>query len=432
MSVMDPAHEGSPVFTRIADMRRSAFVRRYGRRCLALTIAALVLTPSAQAQVPVEPAATISEATEAALAGLPQAASATAAREQIAAQRRAARGPFVGPPVASGDFEIGSEGLSEQEAGIEAGFRWPGEGRAARLAADRGGAVIDATLDEARLQVAGEVRSAWWALANAQAMVAVERAQAELADQEVAAATRLVEAGVQARRDLLLAQAEQAAIDARLSAAETELLSAEAAYTALAGPAPRAFPPEVLAASGADLDQHPAIRAAQARSAAAEARASVARFGSRPRIEGRLGVRRERVEEISGRSGYETALLVGVGVPIGRDYGALADSAAARSEAISATAEAARVRTRLVAERLAAERRLDLARRAVSEAEARQNALAEALALTERGRREGEIGFIEVLRARQTVAQATRDLAVARVAALAAISTYNQAQGILP
>ena len=62
----------------------------------------------------------------------------------------------------------------------------------------------------------------------------------------------------------------------------------------------------------------------------------------------------------------------------------------------------------------------------------RFNALAEALALTERGRREGEIGYLEVLRARQTVAQATRDLAVARVAALAAISTYNQAQGVLP
>ncbi|MDQ3074689.1 MAG: TolC family protein, partial [Pseudomonadota bacterium] len=96
------------------------------------------------------------------------------------------------------------------------------------------------------------------------------------------------------------------------------------------------------------------------------------------------------------------------------------------------TAEAARVRTRLAAERLAGERRLALARRALDEAEARRRALAEALALTERGRREGEIGYLEVLRARQTVAQATRDLAVARVAALAAISTYNQAQGVLP
>jgi cobalt-zinc-cadmium efflux system outer membrane protein len=413
-------------------MRRPAFLRSSGRRCLALAIAAFVLTPCAKAQAPIGPAATISEATETALSRLPQSASAAAAREQNAAQRRAARGPFVGPPVLSGDIEVGSGGFSEQEAGIEAGFRWPGEGRAARLAADRGGALIDAMLDEARLQVAGEVRSAWWALATAQAVVAVERAQAELADQEVAAATRLVEAGVQARRDLLLAQAERSAIDGRLSGAEADLLGAEAAFAVLAGPAPQGFPAETLAARSADVDRHPAVRTALARGAAAEARASVARFGSRPRIEGRLGVRRERVEEISGRSGYENALLVGVGVPIGRDYSALADSSAARSEAISATAEAARVRTRLVAERLAAERRLELARRAVSEAEARQNALAEALALTERGRREGEVGFIEVLRARQTVAQATRDLAVLRVAALAAISTYNQAQGILP
>jgi cobalt-zinc-cadmium efflux system outer membrane protein len=397
-----------------------------------LTLAAIVLMPVARAQAQIDPAATVREATEIALARLPESAAAGAAREQITAQRRAARGPFVGPPVASGGLEIGSEGFSEQEAGIEVGFRWPGEGRAARLSADRAGELIHATLEEARLQVAGEVRTAWWALALARAIVAVERTQGELADQEVAAAARLVEAGVQARRDLLLAQAERSAIEARLSAAETDLLGAEATYAALAGPAPATFPPEALAAGGAEIDQHPAVRAALTRVAAAEARASVARFGSRPRVEGRLGVRRERVQSIDGRNGYENALLVGVGVPIGRDYGALAESAGARSEALRAGAEAARVRARLVADRLAAKRRLEIARRAVVEAEARQSALAAALALTERGRREGEIGYIEVLRARQTVAQATRDLAVARVAALAAISTFNQAQGVLP
>lgn len=433
MITLSPVHEGWPALARIEGVRAPALSRSlFGWCLLAMTLAASALGPAVKAQAPAAAAATISQATEIALTRLPEAAAIGAAREQVAAQRRAARGPFVGPPVVSGDLEIGSEGFSEQEAVIEAGFRWPGEGRAARLAADRGGALVDATLDAARLQVAGEVRSAWWALASARAVVEVERAQAALADQEVAAATRLVAAGVQARRDLLLAQAERSAIDARLLAAETDLLGAEAAYAALAGPAPETFPPEALAAGGIEIDEHPTFRAALARGAAAEARARVARFGSRPRIEGRLGARRERVEEVHGRSGYENALLVGVGVPLGRDCGAVAESAAARAEAIQATAEAARVRARLLAERLAAERRLDLARRTASEAEARQRALAEALALTERGRQEGEIGFLEVLRARQTVAQATRDLAVARVAALAATSTFNQAQGSLP
>lgn len=399
---------------------------------LALTWATVVPF-AAGAQVTADlttgPAATIAEATARAATRLPDLAAADASRAQIAAQRRSARGPFAGPPVMSGDVEIGSEGFSEQEVGVTAGLRWPGEGRAARLAADRGSAVIDAVLDDARLQIAGEVRGAWWALASAQAVMAVEREQAGLADQEVAAITRLVAAGVQARRDLLLALAERAAIDGRVSAAETEVTAAAATYEALAGPAPALFPAETPAAKGIDVDAHPAVRAALARLAAAEARAAASRFGIRPRIEGSVGVRRERNEV---RGGFENALLVGVGIPIGRNYGAVAETAGARAEVFRAIAEAARVRTRLVAERLAGERRLTVARRALGEAETRRAALAEALALTERGRREGEIGYVEVLRARQTVAQASRDLAAARVAALAAISTFNQAQGVLP
>lgn len=380
-------------------------------------------------EIPTGPAATIAEATSRAAARLPELAAADAYRMQVAAQRRSARGPFVGPPVVSGDIEIGNEGLSEQEVGVSAGFRWPGEGRAARLAAERSGLEIDATLADARLVIAGEVRSAWWTLASALGVLAVEREQAALADQEVTATTRLVAAGVQARRDLLLAQAEQSAIDARLSAAEQDLVTAQAEFEALAGPAPGQFPPETPTSSGVGVDEHPAVRAALARAAAAEARAVASRFGSRPRIEGSVGVRRERDDL---RGGFESALVVGVGIPIGRNYAAVAESAGAQAEALRTAAEAARVRMRLEAERLAGARRLDVSRRAVGEAEARRNALAEALALTERGRREGEIGFLEVLRARQTVAQATRDLAVARVAALAAISAYNQVQGVLP
>lgn len=403
------------------------------RLIVVLALACVVAASAGAAQdmsdATTSPAATIAEATARAAARLPDLAAADASRAQIAAQRRGARGPFVGPPVVSGDLEIGSEGFGEQEAGVSAGFRWPGEGRAARLAADRSGAVIDATLDDARLQVAGEVRNAWWTLAAARAVLAVEREQAGLADQEVAATTRLVAAGVQARRDLLLAQAERSAIDGRLSAAENDVVGAQAAYEAFSGQAPTSFPPEAPAPGGVAVDEHPAVRAALARAAAADARVAASRFGNRPRFEGRVGVRRERRDT---QGGFDNALLVGVGVPIGRNYTAAAETAGARSEALRATAEAARVRTRLVAERLAGERRLAVARRAVGEAEARRAALADALALTERGRREGEIGYLEVLRARQTVAQATRDLAVARVAALAAISTYNQAQGVLP
>ena len=420
-----------------------AFGARLSRRVATAIVISVVpasVASATQSRFDVDaasPAATLRQANERALLLLPDIAANQALRDQVAAQRRAARGPFVGPPVVSGDLEFGRDGLAEQEVGVSpslssgyvsAGFRWPGEGRAARLAATSSGELIDATLDDARLRVAGQVRDAWWALASAQAVIAVERGQAGLADQDVASVTRLVSAGVQARRDLLLAQAERAAVLARLSASELDYVGAQAAYEGLAGPAPARFPAEIRA-TGVKIDEHPEVRAALARAAAAEARATTLRYGSRPRIEGRVGVRRERDED---RNEYANALRVGVGVPIGRDFTAVAETAGARSDALRASAEAALVRRRLIAERAAGERRLEVSQRALREAQSRRDALAQALALTELGRREGEIGYIEALRARQTLALAARDLAVAEVAASAAISTFNQAQGVLP
>jgi biotin carboxyl carrier protein len=137
------------------------------------------------------------------------------------------------------------------------------------------------------------------------------------------------------------------------------------------------------------------------------ARANLLRFATRGRIEGRVGVRREKRD---ARGGFENALLVGIGVPIGRDYSATAETAGARSEAVRAAAEASRIRTRTAAERSASAARLAVLRRTQDEAQVRRDALAQALALTERGRREGEIGFIEVLRGRQALGAADRDL----------------------
>ena len=371
---------------------------------------------------------TLREATARAIERLPATAAYQALRDQVAAQRRAARGPFVGPPVVRGDVLASSDGLIEQEASVAASIRWPGEGRAQRFAADRGGAAIDATLDEARLLIAGEVRTAWWALASAREIVAVEREQSALAGQELALVGRLVDVGEQSRRDLLIAQGERGAVQARLSAAEIELAGAQAAYEALAGPSPDRFLPEAPARQP-NLDEHPLVRAALARAAAAEARAGASRYTSRPRLEGSVGVRRERTNP---RGDYENALMLGVAIPLGRDLSAVAETAGARAEAIRATTEADRVRSRLIADRAAAEQRLEIVGRALTEARARRGALAEALELTARGRREGEIGFIEFLRARQTLAAAERDLATARIAAFAAISTFNQTQGVLP
>lgn len=372
--------------------------------------------------------ATLREATARAIDRLPDTAAYQALRDQASAQQRAARSPFVGPPVVRGDVLLGSGGFTEQEAAVSAAIRWPGEARARRLAADRSGDAVDASLDEARLIIAGQVRAAWWALALARAIFKVERDQIGFAETEVAQVGRLVRAGEQSRRDLLIAQGERGTAQAQLSAAEIDLANALAAYEALVGTSPEDFPAEVPARQP-DIESHPLVRAASARAAAAESRAIAIRFGNRPRVEASAGVRRERTDP---RGDYENALMLGVAVPLGRDPAAVAETAGARAEAIRASAEAVRVRSRLESDQTSATRRLEIAGAALTDAEARRNALADALALTARGRREGEIGFVEYLRVRQALSVAERDYATARVAAAAAVSNYNQAQGVLP
>lgn len=406
-------------------------------RAAAILVMAVMSAPTmARAQEGAAPiaAGTLHDAVEVAVAQSSEAASLPALRAQAEALRRSGRGPFVGPPVLSVNLLTRSQGIIEEETSVSAGIRWPGEGKAIRSYAGRAGDSAQSGIEAARLRIAGDVRDAWWSLAAARAAVAVDRDQVGIAATTASQVARLVGAGEQARRDLLLAQAEASAAESRLSQAQAELARAEAAYAALAGPPPAELPPESQA-NVTDPENSPALRAALDRAALADARATSLTYGARLRLEGTVGIRRERGgvgDSTLSPEPFRNALLLGIRVPLGRNQSAVADAASARSTALGAGAEANRLRIRLVAEQRAAQARLDAAERSLEQAQARRAALAEALALTERGRTEGEIGFIEALRARQTLSEAERDLAAARVARFAAISSFNQAMGVLP
>ena len=368
------------------------------------------------------------EAFERAAPQLPEALANPALRAQAEAQRRAARGPLVGPPVARGDVLTRSSGTIEQEASVSAAIKWPGEARAGVNAATLSGDAANAGLAGAQLALAGDIRTAYWRLAGAGRAVDIEQQHVATARTETEQVERLVQAGVQAKRDLLVSQAELGAALGRLSAAESDLADTVAAVEALIGNAPASFAEEALSPS-TDIEVHPALLAAEAKAKAADAKARYSRYSLRPRVEGSVGVRRQRNDP---RGSYEDALLVGIAVPLGRDLRAVADAAGTRAEALSAGAEAARLRARLIADQRAALVRLSVAERALGEAEARQSALREALMLTQRGRVEGEIGYIEFLRARQALFDAERALGAAQIAKSAAISNVNQTMGVLP
>lgn len=368
------------------------------------------------------------EAFERAAAQLPEALANPALKAQADAQRRAARGPFVGPPVVRGDVLTRSGGTIEQEASISAAIKWPGEARAGVNAATLNGDAANASLAGAQLALAGDIRTAYWRLAGARRAVDIEQQHVATARVETAQVARLVQAGVQARRDLLVSQADLGAALGRLSAAESDLADTVSAVEALIGNVPDSFADEALS-PGTDVEAHPALVAAEAKAKAADAKAGYARYSLRPRVEGSVGVRRQRNDP---RGSFEDALLVGIAVPLGRDSRAVADVAGTRAEALSAGAEAARLRARLMADQRAALVRLSIAERALGDAEARQSALREALTLTQRGRAEGESGYIEYLRARQALFDAERALGAAQVAKSAAISNVNQTMGVLP
>ncbi|MCH2240039.1 MAG: TolC family protein [Blastomonas sp.] len=398
----------------------------FGVGVMLLGAAVMALSPAlAQDDAPV---ASLHDAFERAAARLPEAAASPALKAQVDAQRRAASGPFVGPPVVSGDVLTRSGGIIEQEARVSAAIRWPGEGRSGISAAALAGDAVNAKLVAAQLTLAGDIRTAYWQLAGARSAVEIEQQHVAIARVETEQVARLVQAGVQARRELLVSQADLAAAMGRLSASESDLAEARASVEGLIGDVPDIFGDEDLSPS-TDIETHPALRAAEANAKALEANAAYARFGTRPRVEGTIGVRRERNDP---RGNYEDALLVGIAVPLGRDQRAIADAGGARAEALAAVAEAARLRLRLIADQRAASVRLSIAERALVDAEMRQSALREALMLTERGRTEGEIGYIEYLRARQALFDADRDLGAARIAKSAAISNLNQAMGVLP
>ena len=372
--------------------------------------------------------ASLHDAFERAAAQLPEAAARPALQAQADAQRRAARGPFVGPPVASGDILTRSAGIIEQEARVSAAIKWPGESRAGIQAAAFGADAANAELMAAQLGLAGNIRAAYWRLAGARSAIIIEQQHVATAHVETEQVSRLVRAGVQAKRDFLVSQAELGTALGKLSAAENELSEGLAAVETLIGTAPESFVDEILT-SPIDVKDHPALRAAETKAKVADAKTAYARYSTRPRLEGTIGVRRDRNDP---RGSYEDALLLGIAVPLGRDSRAVADAAGTRAEAFSANAEVPRLRARLIAEQRAALTRLSVAERALDDAQARQSALQEAFALTERGRSEGEIGYIEFLRSRQALFDAERDLGAARVAKSAAISNFNQAMGVLP
>jgi outer membrane protein TolC len=339
---------------------------------------------------------------------------------------------FEGAPSASLSYRSDQSGSGlgarEYEAEIGAPIWLPGERGASQRAAAAELAAVRAQLDIARLDVAARVRETAAQVRRAEAALTLADRAVRDAGALVAATRRLTDAGEAARADLVLAEAAEAEAQAARASAEADAISSRARLLALTG-LERATFVDAAAETLPPLDAHPLLRLRQAERDAGKADARRVALAGIPSPEVGFLARRER-----GAFGQDDEESFGVRIkaPLGRDPGTGAAAAQARAQARRAEAALQADRAALEAGLAEAQARLAAAEARLAAARTRRDRLAEALTFAERAQREGETGFIEVLRARSAAADAERAMAFANIDRDVGRGALAQALGILP
>ena len=291
-----------------------------------------------------------------------------------------------------------------------------------------------------RLELAGEVREAWWALAfarNAKTLAAQRRNTAHALSTNV---RRLFEAGEVSRIDTNLAQNELHAADAEMIETDLSLLQAEQVLRSLTGaPAPADLAAEtrveksmtLLLAGDATISpkSHPQLVVAAATSRSARARVKVAIETRRAAPELALRVVRERGDFAEP---YANSVGITLKVPFSSAAQVRRETSSAQAEADQADAELVRVQTRVQLVAVRAERALQATERQLAMAAEGHALSAENLLLTERAFSLGESDLATLLRVRAAAYDAEAFFSRQRVARAAAQSQLNQSLGVLP
>lgn len=361
---------------------------------------------------------TVSEAVRRALATNPELIAAGAElRAADAATRQSGR-------RANPEVELSVENAGAEEAATETTlavgqlFELGGDRRARIDAATAAQQVVARDAELRRLEVEARVRSAFASLLAAQQQVAIARENVTSADAAFGAIRDRVAAGkvspIEETRASVTASMERI----ELTRAESELESARVQLASTwSGSAAGLVASDAPAttAAGATVDVHPELRRWEAIVAQREAEARIERARGVPDLHASAGIR-----TYEGGDGPAAVAGVAMPLPIDRNRDAVA-AALARVEAARSEADAARLRlSRALAD---AQLRRAAAQQSVERFRAEIIPAAESVheAITE-GYRLGKFGYLEVLDARRTLAQARlqlvaaqRELEIARV-----------------
>lgn len=352
---------------------------------------------------------------------------------ELDAKRRAAGALTPEPPsVALGQRtdQPGSRlGRRESDIELSAPLWLPGQRASARAVAEAEGDAYAAAQALAKWQLAGELRDAWW-----QARMAMEErdlAAARLASAAALAAdvARRVKAGDLAKVDGNRASGEQQAAQIALGEADARVFRTAQQFSTLTGLARPAQGTEAEAEGVAAPERHPQRLMARQRAALAAKRFAYAGASRRDAPELSLGVTRERAS-LEERYGNSVALRLKVPFASdARNAPRLTEAQAARTEA---EAQLEQENRRIDADIASARRDLEQARAALLLSASRSALSLETSVLLERAFKVGELDLPARLRAEAERFEAERLLVRARLDAARAISTLNQALGILP
>lgn len=389
-------------------------------------------------------AQTLAEALDQAWSRAPQ-ASAFAAREAEAqARAEVASGVLPAPPsvsLSTLNDKLGSDqGRQEWELELALPLWLPGQRSARENEAQSIAAEVAARRRALRLQLAGELRDGWWALAAARAAVMLADRRASTAAALESDVQRRVKAGDLARVDGNLAQGERLAAQAEQLEASGALRIAEQVWRHLTGnPPPSTLAPEppagstttVTATTAATLapEDHPALAAALAATHVAQAKLGVADATRRDAPELALRYFRERA---TFNDGQANAVGIKLTLPFSSGARTRQETAGLQAEMAQADGELAQAKIRLALDAERAGLDLEAARRQIGLARERRELGADTLRLAEKSFALGESGLPALLLARAAAYEAEALLARRQIAADAAQSRLNQALGVLP
>lgn len=379
-------------------------------------------------------AESLAEAIEQAWSRHPQAAALAARQDEAHARADLAAGLTPGAPSLSlssrSDRFSGNRGAQEWEVEVAVPLWLPGQQNAREAEAHSASREIAAHGRALRLQLAGELRAAWWQLAAARSardLAALRNESARGLEMEV---RRRYQAGDLPRIDANLAQGEHLAAQADEVEAGSAVVAAEQAWRALTGrPAPAVLDDLPALPGPALSDAHPQLAAASAAADTARGKLRVAEQTRRDAPELTLSALRARGDNADN---YANQVGVKLTLPLSSAPRVSQENAAARAELNQLEADLALLRLKLELDADRARHELAAADRQLALARERRALAADTLRLTEKSFELGEADLRTLLLARAAAREAEGALARLQVARAAAQSQLEQALGVLP